>query len=414
MSTRQTPTRRLRSLGFTLVELMVAVALGMLIMVALIAVYLNVSRTNSEMYKTNGLIENGRFAIDFLNEDLSHAGYWGGYVPQYDNFALRTAPTDVPDAASLAMGPCAAYAAWTPAYRNMLLGVPVEVFGDGTPTGCDTTTLIKDRKADTDVLVVRHAETCSPGDPNCEALDASKVYFQNSQCANEIDASLFYVLSRTPGDFTLKQRGCTGTPPATAGTLMPVRKFVSNIYYVRTWAVTTGDGIPTLVRASFGPNGGMPAHEAPAQALIEGIESFRVELGIDNQSRCGVAVNYALAITPGAGGNLVDPATCTHNAVTATANTLPRLRGDGVPESYVRCPAAGCTVEQLRDVVAVKLYVLARSRDLSAGHTDTKTYNMGAAAAYTPVAADQPYKRHLFQTTVRLTNISARRETPAP
>lgn len=415
MSTRPTTNPRRRSLGFTLVELMVAVALGMLIMVALIAVYLNVSRTNSEMYKTNGLIENGRFAIDFLNEDLAHAGYWGGYVPQYDNFALRVAPPDVPDAASLALGPCAPYVSWTAAYRNMLIGVPVEVFGDGTPTGCDTITLIKDRKAGTDVLVVRHADTCSPGDTNCEALDATKVYFQNSRCANETDAGLFYVLSRTQGDFVLKQRGCTGTPPAaTTGTVAPIRKFVSNIYYVRTWAVTAGDGIPTLVRASFGPNGGTPAHEAPAQALIEGIEGFRVELGIDNQSRCGVAVNYGVAITSGAGGNLVDPATCTYNAVTATANTLPRLRGDGVPESYVRCPATGCTVDQLRDVVAVKLFILSRSRDASANHSDTKTYTMGSAATFTPSSSEAGFKRHLFQTTVRLTNISARRETPAP
>ena len=87
-----------RQHGFTLVELMVAIALGMLVMVALVAVYLNVSRTNSEMYKTNGLIENGRFAVDVLNEDLAHAGYWGGYVPTFDNFSLRTVPTPCPGA----------------------------------------------------------------------------------------------------------------------------------------------------------------------------------------------------------------------------------------------------------------------------------------------------------------------------
>ena len=414
MSTRiSNPSRRRRSLGFTLVELLVAVALGLLIMVALVAVYLNVSRTNSEMYKTNGLIENGRFAIDFLNEDLAHAGYWGGYVPQYDNIALRVVPTDVPDATALALGPCAAYASWTAAYRNLLVGVPVEVFGGAAPTGCDTTTLIKDRKADTDVLVVRHAETCIPGETNCEALDASKVYFQNSRCAAETEAGLFYVLSRTPADFTLKVRGCTGTPPATVGTIAPRRKFVSNIYYVRTWAVTAGDGIPTLVRASFGPNGGTPAHEAPAQSLIEGIEGFRVELGIDSQTRCGGAVDYTVAIAQAA-NNLVAPGNCLFNAATLSANTLPRFRGDGVPESYVRCGAGGCTVAQLRDAVAVKLFILSRSRDKSAGYVDNKSYNLGSAAAYTPATADQGYKRHLFQTTVRLTNVAGRRETPAP
>lgn len=421
-----------RQRGFTLVELMVAVALGMLVMVALVAVYLNVSRTNSEMYKTNGLIENGRFAIDVLNEDLAHAGYWGGYVPTFDNFSLRTVPTpcpgalpadpcDVPDAASLANGPCFAYASWTPAYRATLMGIPVEVYGDGVPPGCDTATLIKDRKPGTDVLVVRHAETCVPGTANCEAFDANKVYFQASKCAAETDNGYFFDLAKRAAlaDFSLKNRGCTGVPPATvAGALgvAEVRKFVSNIYYIRTWAASTGDGVPTLVRVSFGPNGGTPAHEAPAQALIEGIEQFRVELGLDlKEAKCNTDVDYTKAIQRTAAPvTLVDPSTCALNAANLAANTLPLVRGDGVPESYVHCPAAGCTVGQLLNVVAAKIFLLARSKETSAGHEDLKTYSLGSAAAASVAPADKAYKRHLFQTTVRLTNISARRETPLP
>jgi type IV pilus assembly protein PilW len=60
-------------------------------------------------------------------------------------------------------------------------------------------------------------------------------------------------------------------------------------------------------------------------------------------------------------------------------------------------------------VAAVKLYVLARNRDTSPGHTDTKAYTLGSVAV---AAANDGYKRHVFQTTVRLANISGRRETP--
>lgn len=424
MSTiRPTSQAANRQRGFTLVELMVAVALGMLVMVALIAVYLNVSRTNSEMYKTNGMIENGRFAVDVLNEDLTHAGYWGGYVPQFDNYALRNVvPPDVPLQTELDRGPCYAYASWNADYRSMLIGIPVEVYGDAAPPGCDTATLLADRQPGTDVLVVRHAETCEPGATNCEAFNANKVYFQASQCANETDANVFYDLSKRAAlaDFTLKKRGCTGVPPATvAGALgvAEVRKLVSNIYYVRSWATAAGDGVPTLVRTSFGVSGGVPAHE-PAQALIEGIEAFRVELGIDAATRCPVAapapVNYASAIRLSAPPytSLVDPATCAYDAASATRNTLPTVRGDGIPESYVHCPAAGCTAAQLVNVVAAKIFLIARSRDRSPNYTDTKSYTLGSAGAAS--AADPAYKRHLFQTTVRMPNISARRETPAP
>lgn len=411
--TSPSPSAARRSLGFTLVELLVAVALGLLLMIALIAVYLNVSRTNSEMYKTNGVIENGRFAIDVLNEDLSHGGYWGGYVPVFDNFSARgITPGDVPSQAAVDMGPCAAYAAWTTEYRSMLLGVPVQVFGDGVPTGCDTTDLIKDRVAGTDVLVVRHAETCSPGDANCEALNTAKVYLQISQCASQITAGNSYVLGNVPANFTLQGRSC-------AAPVMPLRKFVSNIYYIRSWATTEGDGVPTLVRSTFGLRGGLPAHEVPAQALIEGIERFNVELGIDSAGRCaGHVVDYTKSINLAAiaaGGTLV-ATNCAYNAASPALNTLPTVRGDGVPESYVRCPATGCTAVQLRDVVAVKLYVLARTKEPSPGYQDERTYAMGLAGTFdpTPVAAGRDYKRHLFQTTVRLTNVSGRRETPTP
>jgi type IV pilus assembly protein PilW len=425
---RSTPSaaRSLRHAGFTLVELLVSVALGLLVMVALIAVYLNVSRTNTEMAKTNSLIENGRFAVDILGEDLAHAGFWGGYVPQFDNFALRTTPADAPKPASLAQGPCLPYASWDADYRDMLIGIPVEAYA-GVPTGCSG--VVVDRKAGTDVLVVRHAETCSytfdgtnwvPSSPNCEAFNGSKVYFQASFCAAETEAAtpLRYVLyndpSNDPNLFQLKRRGCTGDPASgpTLGTRAALRKFVSNIYYVRTWASDAGDGVPTLVRATFGISGGVPVHE-PAAALIEGIENLAVELGIDSQSRCGTAANYSAAISSGATGNLVEPTACAYVPATPASNTLPTVRGDGVPELFKRC-GAGCTVAELTDAVAVKLFVLARARDASAGHVDGKTYTLGSNAptVVTPSGSETAIKRHVFQTSVRLSNPSGRRETP--
>jgi type IV pilus assembly protein PilW len=219
-------------------------------------------------------------------------------------------------------------------------------------------------------------------------------------------------------DFTLKKRGCTGTPPATvAGALglAEVRRLVSNIYYIRTWAATDGDGVPTLVRATFGDVGGLPAHTAP-QALIEGIEHFRVELGLDlKEAKCNTDVDYTKAIQrSSAPQTLVDPSTCALNAANLPRNTLPLVRGDGVPESYAHCGAGGCAVGQLLNVVAAKIFLVARSKDPSPGHQDVKNYTLGSAGAASVPTADQGYKRHLFQTTVRMTNISARRETPLP
>ena len=68
-----------RQYGVTLVELMVALALGLLITVAMLKVYVDASR----MYRFNeGLArvqENGRFALEFIRRDTRVAGFWGCY-----------------------------------------------------------------------------------------------------------------------------------------------------------------------------------------------------------------------------------------------------------------------------------------------------------------------------------------------
>ena len=68
-----------RQHGVTLVELMIALAIGLLVTVAMLKVYVDASR----MYRFNeGLArvqENGRFALEFIRRDARVAGFWGCY-----------------------------------------------------------------------------------------------------------------------------------------------------------------------------------------------------------------------------------------------------------------------------------------------------------------------------------------------
>ena len=68
-----------RQRGVTLVELMIALAIGLLVTVAMLKVYVDASR----MYRFNeGLArvqENGRFALEFIRRDARVAGFWGCY-----------------------------------------------------------------------------------------------------------------------------------------------------------------------------------------------------------------------------------------------------------------------------------------------------------------------------------------------
>jgi type IV pilus assembly protein PilW len=380
--------------GFTLVELMISIVLGLLIVAALLALYVSTSRTNNEMARTNSLIDRGRFATQLLENDIVHAGFWGTHVPEFDDQTLTSAPGDVPDAVP---DPCWNYttedpsspAYWTAAHRNNLIGIPLQTYDAASVC----TGVVTDKLAATDLVVVRHAETCVPGVGNCEANITGKLYFQGSLCASD---AVPYLLGLS--GHALLQRDCS--------TLADIRKFVSTLYYVRNFAVAAGDGIPTLMRSRFecdlNPSTGgckslsasHPLAHHVAVPLIEGIEGFRVELGIDSLSKTGAAVDYTAAV----------------NWADATNKTTPTNRGDGAPESFVRCTTASpCTAAQLTNVTAVKLHVLVRNREPTQGYTDDKTYALGST---TLGPFDDQFKRHVFSTTVRLHNVGSRRESP--
>lgn len=442
--------------GLSLIELMIAIAIGMAVVAALLALFLNVTRTNNEMAKMSRQIESGRFAIQLLQDDVMHAGFWDSYAPQFDDLTTVTAPLDAPTALP---DPCLAYNAanWNGTYLSNLIGIPVQA-SVGT---CGVAGVVANQQVNfgvlTDVLVVRHAMNCVAGaGGNCESDTAGKLYFQSSQCEKEMwalaqegtptsitldaDASStddFYtgVLIRiingtgagqsrtitvyngtskaatvdsawaiTPDNSSVYAFGL-GYVLGTSGyifnqrdcaTSANKRKFVSNIYYIRNYATTPGDGIPTLVQSSFDLSGGTLAQQ-PAQALIEGIEGFRVMYGIDSLSKGGTPADYE------------DPVAWVNNYNKVT----PTNRGDGVPEgAYVN--AAGVTCNGVANcnaanVVAVRIYVLARSLETTQGYTDTKTYQLGDISMG---PFNDGFKRHVYSTTARLVNPASRRDTP--
>ena len=77
--TRHTHRRSVRkpARGFSLVELMVAIAIGLILMAGLAVLFANSSQSGNEIEKSVRQIENGRYALELLNEDVSVAGYYG-------------------------------------------------------------------------------------------------------------------------------------------------------------------------------------------------------------------------------------------------------------------------------------------------------------------------------------------------
>jgi Tfp pilus assembly protein PilW len=449
---------------------MIAMTISLLLISALVAVFVNASKSSNEQAKTNSMIDSGRFALQLLQNDIEHAGFWGGYVPQFDDLTSSAVPADVPAAVP---NPCQSYGTWDSGYVMSLVGIAVQAY-DTLPAGGGCLAPLAQR-AGTDVLVVRHTEVCVVGVGNCDPPVAGALYFQSSFCGAEQNAgsaqtatantiTLANTASSTAGayaslvlhtltgtgagqfrrvsaynssdvatvdlpwtvvpdgtttyafayvlgtaSFPLYKRDClgTGSPatlPITAGTLSDQRKYISDIYYISNLPNPDfpGQNLPTLMRSQFDVLGGVLAQQAPVP-LIDGVEAFTVVLGLDTVSKSGAPVDYTQPVAWADPNNLV----------------LPTNRGDGAPDLFVRCTtAAPCTAYQLMNAVAVRIYALVRDRDTSPGYQDAKTYCIGEPAAdgtcpvasqYTP---NDSYKRHLFVTTIRINNVSGRRETP--
>jgi type IV pilus assembly protein PilW len=243
----------LRERGFTLIELMVAIVVGMVIVASLSLLFANNSRARQEMEKTSQQIENGRYATQTLRDDIRMAGYYG----EMSTVGLST-PAAVPDPS--ATDDATVSAALPFAVQGYHFGMDASL-NSTLPAG--VTALLTDRRANSDVIVVRRTSTCSSDDASCSAVDltASK-YFQTSLCATHLtnisDQSKLFVVGTDNAVFTtsnpnlasytplfLAKKDCT-TPAAR-------RAFNVHIYYVANNDVA-GDGIPTLKMVALGAN----------------------------------------------------------------------------------------------------------------------------------------------------------------
>jgi type IV pilus assembly protein PilW len=242
------PPRRLVA-GASIVELMVGIVLGMIIVAALALLFANTSASRTEIERASRQIENGRFAIDLLSDDLRLAGFYG-------ELSVMTipAPMALPNPCSIA-----------PADWAAAIPVPLHGYDAGTtPPPCVTPTV----KPGTDVLVVRRASSCEASIAGCAAPQVNEPFLQVARCGTQVAsiANSYRLGLQGMTVFDRQLRDCA--------TAAPVRKYLVHIYFIST---DNGQGspIPTLKRMELTGTG---FNEVP---LVEGIEQLNFEYGID-------------------------------------------------------------------------------------------------------------------------------------
>src|SRR5687767_12308340 len=76
---RQRPATPRRQRGINLVELMISMAIGLFLLAGLVGIFVNSSQTSAELSKSAQQLENGRFAMQMLSEDVAHTGFFGAW-----------------------------------------------------------------------------------------------------------------------------------------------------------------------------------------------------------------------------------------------------------------------------------------------------------------------------------------------
>lgn len=360
-----------RESGLSLVELLIAMTIGLLLLAGLTLIFVNSSEANRELQKTAQQIENGRYAADIIAQDLKLAGYYGH---QHESLPAPAALPDPCDTNTAKLQEALAYP--VQGYRAANLTSAPDI----STTTCGAALLTAaNLKAGSDILVVRRAHTV-PISTAAGSAVANEVYIQSTGTQVEVQVgSAAKVLDGKASGGASSWWVNSGTPPTIPA---PIRKLHTHVYFVAPCSAGGGAGgvcqagddtIPTLKRLELGVGPAMTI-----VPLVEGIEHLKIEYGVDNSP--------------------------------ATVNPSTGLAGDASVDSYATTPA------DWAQVIAAKVYILARNTLPTTGYVDNKTYLVGTApgvAGTNLVAApNDNFRRHVFSAAVRLINAAGRREIP--
>ena len=338
-----------------------AITISLFIMAALGSLLVSNTRARTELDRSSRQIENGRYAVQLLTQEIEQAGYFNYLsAKSFNALGIPTACATSTDGLGYVSGTT----------------LPLPVYDPGT---IPDSTCLPNASTTTPVLIVSRVSSVELA---AASAVTGETYLQASLCSSET-ATPFIAAPATSGStpYTLTQKDCS--------TKAPVHKVMQRIYYLATCndcGTTTNDHVPTLKVAEF-VNGAYTV-----TPLVDGIQDLQFDYGIDMDSN-GSPDCYVHA--PG--------------APDVTQITSTRCPQSTPVYDWLTTPA-----NNWKNVVTVRVHVLARSTETSPGWTDTRTYQMGLPATGTTLVPDGPYrdayKRHVYTATARLYNIAGQRE----
>lgn len=318
--------------GMSLIELMIAMLLGLMLVLGIATLFTQTRESFAQDEQVANMQANLRFAMDTLIQDITMAGFVGQILDP-------TTPAVDPGISMTQAQDCAAWGAsagtnWAVDLTQPLSGVsaatPVQaVLGFSCMFGIAAAGQFQ---AGTDILAVKRLRS-DPITPTDETVHMTE---------NGLAGCLYADAAPTN----------PGLCPVPTGVGAETRELSVNVYHIRNFSVTAGDGIPTLCRNTLAIVSGAPSM-ATRECLVEGIEHMAIQYGVDTS-------------------------------------------GDGVANLYLDSPTAA----QLEQLTSVRVHLVARSIDPQRRYTNNKTYVLGNRS----VTVNDSFYRRSVSTTIVLRN----------
>jgi len=278
---RRLPRRWLhgRQYGLGMVELIIAMTIGLLISASVLTVYVSASRNFAMDERYARMQENARYSLRVLSEDLMMADFWGQLLST-DIIATNLAVTSADCGESLAL--FNADNAFL--YNNNHDGSASAHF-----TPCSTISAA--RQGNSDVVVIKRVEGAPTASTFVDAADSDgdgDTSETLSTGSSALQSGTVYL--RTNGTAgSLINDASSSNMPATGWSDW---RYIPRAYFVRNWFNAAGDGVPALCRLDIDDT-----DLDSLSCLAEGVEDLHLEFGLDTDTD-GDANRYTAMPSP--------------------------------------------------------------------------------------------------------------------
>lgn len=245
--------------GFSLIELMLAMLIGIIILGGVMQLYLSTRDTQRTSEDQLQLLSDARFVFDTIAYDLRHAGVWGG-TNEVSLIACQLGTLGIPCTPAPAMPAAAIDCGGTPA--SLYNDLQQAVLGSDNANPYSGSCATEGYQAGSDVLSLRYAD---PSPIATGSLSANTAYVRSN-----ISNGLLFIGPAVPGS-SLKN--------INNNLITNNYRFISRVYYVSNYTDDTSDGMPSLHRVDLA-NG--PTMED--SMLIPGVQDLQFEYGVDTNS----------------------------------------------------------------------------------------------------------------------------------